>query len=70
MVADNEAELLTGLRIIKIQLKILIECLEKEPEFEKPYNKQFLRNITLNLRELYKSYYLDKKGKRNESVCR
>lgn len=60
MKADNEQELLTGLRIMKNQLNILIECLEKESEFEKPYNKQFLRNITLDLRELYKSFYLDK----------
>ena len=63
MKADNEKELLTGLRIMRSHLNILIECLEKEFEFEKPYNKQFLRNITLDLRELYKSYYLDKKEK-------
>ena len=62
MKAHNEQELLTGLRIMESQLNILIKCLEKESEFEKPYNKQFLRNITLDLRELYKSYYLDKKG--------
>ncbi|MBP3708338.1 MAG: hypothetical protein J6J36_07080 [Clostridia bacterium] len=62
MKAENEQELLTGLRIMRSHLNILIECLEKTPEFEKPYNKQFLRNITLDLRELYESYYLDKKG--------
>lgn len=66
MKADNKQELLTGLRIMRSQLNILIECLEKESEFEKPYNKQFLRNITLDLRELYKSYYLDKKEKADE----
>ena len=62
MKVDNEQELLAGLRIMRSHLNILIECLEKEAEFEKPYNKQFSRNITLDLREIYKSYYLDKKG--------
>lgn len=66
MKADNEQELLTGLRIMRSQLNILIECLEKESEFEKPYNKQFLSGITLDLRELYESYYLDKKEKADE----
>lgn len=60
MKAKNEQELLTGLKIMRGYLNILIECFEKESEFEKPCNKQFLRNITLDLRELYKSYYLDK----------
>lgn len=60
MKADNEKELLTGLKIMRSHLDVLIECLEKTSEFEKPYNKQFLRNITLDLREIYKSYYLTK----------
>lgn len=64
MKADNEQELLRGLKIMRSHLNILIEWLEKESEFEKPYNIQFLRNITLDLRELYKSYYLDKKGEK------
>lgn len=62
MKAENEQELLTGLKIMRNHLNILIEHLEKTFEFEKPQNRQFLRGITLDLRELYKSYYLDKKG--------
>lgn len=59
MEADNEKELLTGLKIMRSQLNILIENLENKNEYN---NKNLLRNITLDLRELYKSYYLDKKG--------
>jgi hypothetical protein len=64
MKAENKQELLTGLKIMRNHLNILIEHLEKTFEFEKPRNKQFLMGITLDLRELYKSYYLDKKGEK------
>ena len=59
MKADNEQELLTGLKIMRSQLNILIENLENKNKYD---NKTLLRNITLDLREIYKSYYLDKKG--------
>ena len=59
MKAYNEKELLTGLKIMRSQLNILIENLENKNKYN---NKILLRNITLDLRELYKSYYLDKKG--------
>lgn len=62
MKADNEKELLTGLKIMRSHLSILIEYLEDTSDYKRLYNKQLLRNITLDLRELYKSYYLDKKG--------
>lgn len=58
MKADNEKELLTGLKIMRSQLNILIENLENKNEYN---NKILLRNITLDLRELYQSYYLKKK---------
>lgn len=55
MVAENEEDLLIGLKVMKSHLNILIENLEKK---EKYNNKNLLRNITLDLRELYESYYL------------
>lgn len=64
MKAEDEKDLLIGLKIMKSQLDILIENLENKT---KNNNKSLLRNITLDLRELYESYYL--KEKRNESVC-
>ena len=57
MKADNEKELLTGLKIMRSQLNILIENLENKNKYD---NKTLLRNITLDLREIYKSYYLRK----------
>jgi len=57
MKADNEKELLTGLKIMRSQLNILIENLENKNKYN---NKILLRNITLDLREIYKSYYLRK----------
>ena len=57
MKADNEQELLTGLKIMRSQLNILIENLENKNEYN---NKNLLRNITIDLREIYKSYYLRK----------
>lgn len=57
MKADNEKELLTGLKIMRSQLNILIENLENKNKYD---NKILLRNITLDLREIYKSYYLSK----------
>lgn len=63
MKAENERELLTGLRIMKAHLSLLIESMERDREFDSPSNKQFLRGISLDLREIYESYYLrrDKK---------
>ena len=55
MKAENEQELLTGLKIMKSHLDILIENLENKTKYN---NKNLLRNITLDLRELYESYYL------------
>ena len=55
MKAEDEKDLLIGLKIMKSQLDILIENLENKT---KNNNKSFLRNITLDLRELYESYYL------------
>lgn len=55
MKAENEQELLTGLKIIRSHLDILIENLENKT---KNNNKSLLRNITLDLRELYESCYL------------
>ena len=55
MKAENEQELLTGLKIMRSHLDILIENLENKT---KNNNKNLLRNITLDLRELYESYYL------------
>lgn len=63
MKADNEKELLTGLKIMRSQLNILIENLENKNKYN---NKILLRNITLDLREIYKSYYL-RKGEPNET---
>lgn len=57
MKADNEKELLTGLKIMRSQLNILIENLENKNKYN---NKILFRNITLDLREIYKSYYLRK----------
>ena len=62
MKVDNEQELLAGLIIMKCQLNVLIRYLEETSNYKNPRNKQLLRNITLDLREIYKSYYLDKKG--------
>lgn len=59
MKAEDEKDLLIGLKIMRSHLDILIENLENKT---KNNNKKFLRNITLDLRELYKSYYLDKQG--------
>lgn len=55
MKAENEQDLLVGLKVMKLHLDILIENLEKKQEYN---NKKLLRNITLDLRELYESYYL------------
>lgn len=55
MKAENEEDLLVGLKVMKLHLDILIENLEKKQEYN---NKKLLRNITLDLRELYESYYL------------
>lgn len=55
MKAENEQELLTGLKIMRSHLDILIENLENKT---KNNNKSLLRNITLDLRELYESCYL------------
>lgn len=55
MKAQNEQELLTGLKIMRSHLDILIENLENKTKYN---NKNILRNITLDLRELYESYYL------------
>ena len=55
MKAQNEQELLTGLKIMRSHLDILIENLENKTKYN---NKNLLRNITLDLRELYESYYL------------
>lgn len=55
MKAENEQELLTGLKIMRSHLDILIENLENKTKYN---NKNLLRNITLDLRELYESYYL------------
>lgn len=55
MKAEDEKDLLICLKIMKSQLDILIENLENKT---KNNNKSFLRNITLDLRELYESYYL------------
>ena len=55
MKAENEQELLTSLKIMRSHLDILIENLENKT---KNNNKSLLRNITLDLRELYESYYL------------
>ena len=55
MKAENEQELLTGLKIMRSHLDILIENFENKT---KNNNKNLLRNITLDLRELYESYYL------------
>lgn len=55
MKAENEQDLLLGLKIMKSHLNMLIENLEKKEEYN---NKNFLRNITLDLRELYESFYL------------
>ena len=42
---------------MRSQLNILIENLENKNKYN---NKILLRNITLDLREIYKSYYLTK----------
>ena len=55
MKAQNEQELLTGLKIMRSHIDILIENLENKTKYN---NKNLLRNITLDLRELYESYYL------------
>ena len=55
MKAQNEQELLTCLKIMRSHLDILIENLENKTKYN---NKNLLRNITLDLRELYESYYL------------
>ena len=55
MKAGHEQELLTGLKIMRSHLDILIENLEDKT---KNNNKSLLRNITLDLRELYESCYL------------
>ena len=55
MKAENEQELLTGLKIMRSHLDIIIENLENKTKYN---NKNLLRNITLDLRELYESYYL------------
>ena len=55
MKAENEQELLTGIKIMRSHLDILIENLENKTKYN---NKNLLRNITLDLRELYESYYL------------
>ena len=55
MKAQNEQELLTGLKIMRSHLDILIENLENKTKYN---NKNLLINITLDLRELYESYYL------------
>lgn len=55
MKADNLNELIIQLKVIRSQIDILIDKLA----FDKA-DKKFLRNITLDLRELYKSYYLKK----------
>ena len=55
MKAQNEQELLPGLKIMRSHLDILIENLENKTKYN---NKNLLRNITLDLRELYESYYL------------
>lgn len=55
MKAEDEKDLLIGLKIMKSHLDILIENLENKT---KNNNKNLLRNITLDLRELYESYYL------------
>ena len=55
MKAQNEQELLTGLKIMRSHLDILIENLENKTKYN---NKNLLRNMTLDLRELYESYYL------------
>lgn len=55
MKAQNEQELLTGLKIMRSHLDILIENLENKTKYN---NKNLLRNITLDLRELYEYYYL------------
>ena len=55
MKAENEQELLTGLKIMRSHLDILIENLENKTKYN---NKNLIRNITLDLRELYESYYL------------
>ena len=55
MKAEDEKDLLIGLKIMKSHLDILIINLENKT---KNNNKNLLRNITLDLRELYQSYYL------------
>jgi len=67
MKADNEKELLTGLKIMRSQLNILIENLENKNKYN---NKILLRNITLDLREIYKSYYLRKGENKWNYMCR
>lgn len=64
MRADNFEKFIVGLKILKSHLGILIDDLTKEPSEDKiELNKSFLRNITLDLRELYESYYLHKDKK-------
>lgn len=60
MRADNKKDLILNLKILRGQLNILIDELTNNL-VSSTQEKNLLRNITLDLRETYKSYYLNKK---------